>query len=150
MNTVVKQKFGLTELEQVRLCAIAMGLNFHEVSHNDPERTIRLMYIPGNQLCTPGYDCFWPIKNDVQAMAIAKRFVLKLDLFAGAAELPFPRTNDMGNESNYTAFSDVSINYSIVECIAEMQLHSPVKPEEYKIDDAAIDLAAAGGVIVKY
>jgi hypothetical protein len=139
----------MTELEQVRLCALAMNLPFREVSHNEPQHTIRIMHIPGDPVFVSSNDSFWPFTNDLQMIVIAKRFMLHLDLFAGMAELPFARPDEHGVETKYTSYSDVSINHAIIECIATMQLHSPVKHDDLIATDEQIDAAAAGGTVIR-
>lgn len=55
------------DLEIVRACAEAMGLDVVEVPNNAPEHTIRFRYTPASNLRD-----YWPITDDEQAMALGK------------------------------------------------------------------------------
>jgi hypothetical protein len=99
----------MSELDQVRLCAKAMGCEVWEASQNKPCHTIRFLH-PVN-----ADDQYWPITNDAQAMALVKRFMLKIDAFTGTAEISWD-----GNVK-FKTYSDLSLNHAIVECVALMQ-----------------------------
>ena len=60
----------MTDLETVRLCAEAIDIGCFEVSLNVPESTIRLNGTQKN---------YWPLKDDVQAMALVKGLCLRVE-----------------------------------------------------------------------
>lgn len=98
----------MTELEMTVAVAGAMLFDYYTVSNNHPQHTIRIKYRLGPN------ENYWPITNDAQAMAIAKKFMLKLDFFVGSAEF-----TDFGDGADvFRRFSDESINRAIVECVA--------------------------------
>lgn len=99
---------NLTLLEQVRLCARAMGLEVREYSGNDDWHTIREV----NGLAG---DSYWPITNDIQVMALARRFMLEVNFFHGHVCIGYTA------EFQYHTFNDESINHAIVECVAKIQ-----------------------------
>jgi hypothetical protein len=101
-------------VEQTKLCAQAMGLSVYVVSDHTLEHTVRLEHQsdPVNQ------KQYFPQEIDVQAMALAKRYMLQIDFFVGSARLPVNLYAQIGD---CASFSDESINYAIVECVAKMQ-----------------------------
>lgn len=58
-----------------------------------------------------------PLKDDAQAMALVKKFMLEVDAFSNCVDLPALRDP----KGIYTTYSDESLNRAIVECIAKMQ-----------------------------
>lgn len=114
------QKDSSTEhadLVATKLCAEAMGEDYFR----QPIRDVVLgdCVIRGNTVHA-GWN---PITNDAQAMALARRFMMTLDLFAGAASIPNLTGSDC-SAHRFIAFSDESINRAIVECVAKMQQNS--------------------------
>ena len=99
----------MTEVEMVELCAEAMGYEYVVVSNNTPQHTIRRRFKVGVN------ESYYPLTDDADAMALVKRFMLVVDAFSGIAMFPFD------DATNYKTFSDESINYAIVECVAKMQ-----------------------------
>lgn len=100
----------MTDLEMTKLCAEAMGLDWEAEQKRMADRDGKWL----NGYETPRYD---PLTNDAQAMALAKRFMMEVDFFAGAASIKKPGASGWG----YIAFSDDSINRAIVECVSKMQ-----------------------------
>lgn len=100
---------GAAIVRSAALCAQAMGLEYRLVDRNEPCHTVRLR----NDLASPVQ--YYPIEHDGQAMALVKRFMLKIDGFAKSAEFPFD------DQDNYLTFSDESLNRAIVECVAQRQ-----------------------------
>ena len=115
-----KQDVSMPLVEQVKLCAKAMGLEYTEVSKNHPEWTVR---IKNSAHCGIGADQYWPITIEAQAMALVKRFMLTINAFAGMAELP-----EGVHKNLHTSFSDESVNHAIVACIASMQAAKNKEP----------------------
>jgi hypothetical protein len=107
----------MSDIEMTKLCAEAMGLEIGITPSPDEyvtAETLSGMVWINNRFGVGVYD---PLEEDEQAMALAKRFMMKLDFFAGAASMPnFSSTDDPG-----IAFSDESMNRAIVECVAKMQ-----------------------------
>lgn len=95
------------DIEMVRLCAAAMEIPISEASGNQPQHLFRIGNVGGSS--------YWPLTDDVQAMSLAKRFMLKLDLFAGSASLPQESCNNL-----YLRYDEDSINRAIVMCISDM------------------------------
>ena len=93
------------QIDNIVLCAKAMELDFYLNSKNTIEHTVRV-----------GNSSYCPYINDDQAFKLAKRFMLKLDIFSGTAEFPTEV-----HKFSLKCFSDISINYAIVECIAKYQ-----------------------------
>lgn len=98
----------MTDLEMTKLCAGAMGYDYAVLNPADAS----FVYCHGTG---PGE--YAPLRNDAQAMALARRFMMTLDFFAGHAALPIP--GSFGER--HSTFSDESINRAIVECVAAMQ-----------------------------
>jgi|GEM_PF-3860026 len=94
MEKAKKHEISLSD--QVKLCAEAMGLD------------------------AAGSVGYCPITNELQAMALIKRFMLHVDAFAGMAELPEGIHPDQ-HRSFSDESADESINYAIVHCISLMQ-----------------------------
>lgn len=63
----------LTDLEITRLCAQAMGIALREVSHNEPQHTLRIVGTFGTS-----YGAYWPLLDDAQVMALVKRLKLQV------------------------------------------------------------------------
>lgn len=107
----------MDDIEMVKLCAAAMGLEVREVTMNAPEHTIRLMRPSGID--------YWPFKNDEQAMALVKRF--RLDISALFSEDKDDAWMVRGTVSGWERTQDVSLNRAIVACVAKMQQKYPVR-----------------------
>jgi len=96
----------MSDLEITRLCAEAMGIKSQLID----SALGRFYAHPGGYL----YD---PLHDDTQAMALAKRFMLEVDFFAGQAQ----KGEYTKLSERFTCWNDESINYAICECVAKMQ-----------------------------
>lgn len=99
----------MTDLEMTRLCAKALGLEVRDVEESvDGDTWVAVLAFDDGET-------YEPLHNDAQAMALAKRFMLDVDFFAGAVSTPPSATN------HFTTYCDESINRAIVECVAKMR-----------------------------
>lgn len=104
----------MTDIDTTRLCAEAMGYKDFRALPDGHFTGRNLRY---EVLGEHGWALYDPLQYDAQAMALAKRFMMEVDFFAGAASIKKPGASGWG----YIAFSDDSINRAIVECVAKMQ-----------------------------
>lgn len=105
----------MSELETTRLCAEAMGI---DVTGTPPNGQLEPLgsgvWLLHSRL---PYD---PLHEDAQAMALVKRFMLRVDAFSGYCGAPI--LNNIKTDCLYDTFSDVSLNHAICECVAKRQL----------------------------
>ena len=109
----------MTDLEITKLCAEAMGIAIREVSQNKPEATLRI-----------GGVNYWPLKNDVQVMAMVKKFNINLTCpFFEKSAYPVSWHAAMFVPMYEPQSQYFSINYdlnrAICECVANMQKEKP-------------------------
>lgn len=96
----------MTDLEITRLCARAMELKFEEWKDSIRKVTLFRGHLPN-------YDLYDPLHDDVQAMALVKRFNVELlrgDKWRARCE----------GQSLYEAWAD-NLNRAICLCVAKMQ-----------------------------
>ena len=98
----------MTDLELTRLCAEAMGYDWHG-------------QIGGRTICVPGdygYVLYLPLRDDEQVMALVKKFHLRIDHnetenWSVCKDHGFTMPPEQGWNPD--------LNRAIVECVAKMQ-----------------------------
>lgn len=103
----------MTDLEITKLCADAMGQLVFEVSQNRPEHTLRIINDRGIRTSVN----YWPLKDDAQAMALVKRFNLRLDKDRSLVE----KWAVYSKRDYSDAMFNADLNRAICECVANMQ-----------------------------
>lgn len=99
----------MTDLEITRLCAEAMG--FHR---SGDMREQEWYYLRNHSYPNLRYD---PLRNDAQAMALVKKFILRIDRTRG-----IPEQWGVYSKRNYQGMAISSdLNRAICECVAQMQ-----------------------------
>lgn len=101
----------MTDLEMVKRCAEKMGLDFYEVERNEPEHTIRLF---GPALS----NAYWPLHDDAQCMALAKKFALGMDYNRLINQWHVIGCN--ADTVIKAQAANVNLNRAIVECVARL------------------------------
>ena len=105
----------MTDLEMTRLCAEAMGYEFGKVIGEYSQDQIRFIGKVGinNEITWERkYD---PIRDDAQAMALVKKFLL---VIKNTTNGWYCESADDGiGDGNYSG----DLNRAIVECVAKMQ-----------------------------
>lgn len=99
----------MTDLELVRLCAVAMGIK-REIDEGEQVYRMEDKY--------RRLHWFDPIHDDAQAMALVKRF--RLNISAQPKEWDVDAFTIGGNEQNFC--TDADLNRAICECVAKMEL----------------------------
>ena len=98
----------MTDLEIIRLCALALhgGFNPVRLGNSEAGELVR-------------YECqgekFDPLHGDAQAMALVKKFGLGVDTYADKSWLV------TGGWNSEEEVSNADLNRAICECVAKMQ-----------------------------
>lgn len=107
----------MTDLEIIKRCARAMGLEICFVNKEDQEISV---------VGQDGFDCLYdPLHDDAQAMALVKRFGLHLSFEPeeGNADVML-WTVEHRLDPKYggiSFYSDLDLNRAICECVARLQ-----------------------------
>lgn len=114
---VVQVMLMTDDLEITRLCAEAMGCAVHATDGLGLEHVYIDHPVPGRDGKTFGTTLYDPLHDDVQAMALVKKFQLEIGWHTnGHASVNFPTDN---LEQQW--IDGDTLNRAIVECVAKMQ-----------------------------
>lgn len=100
----------MTDLEMTRLCAESMGFNDVHIAYGSMG-TAYVKY--GGRSVTQGTE-FRPLHDDAQAMALVKRFRLRINSV-------YVESDRWLVSSQWRDGNSTDLNRAIVECIAKMQ-----------------------------
>ena len=98
----------MTDLEITKLCAEAMGYEFHET---ETSFDLGATYVPTIEVDGELYD---PLQDDAQAMELVKKFNIAIGELSWDENQWKVKIDDM-------EWHDPDLNRSICECVAKMQ-----------------------------
>lgn len=108
----------MTNLEITKLCAEAMGLDFHVADIDGGEIWVRCPPMKPPAMYSYRYN---PLCNDAQAMELVRKFQLCISSHSDGAiwlaHFPFSRIGDF---VGHHAEAD-DLNYAACECVAKME-----------------------------